>query len=102
MTWLEPAMDRITQGVASPLMIPGGLVAFGLIYLAAGIDAANFCLSLLTYALLPILTRSTRKGENALHAKIDELIRATDAARNEYIGLDRKTEAEIAQEREQC
>jgi low affinity Fe/Cu permease len=54
--------------------------------------------TIITFWMVFIIQHSQNKDTAALHAKIDELIRAS-SARNEFIGLDRKTEVEIERKR---
>jgi low affinity Fe/Cu permease len=91
---IERLMDGVTHAVGSPLMIPACVVLVGALYGLFGVDVANFTLSVGTLLLLPILQHSQNKDGAAIQAKLDALIEATPA-RNELIGLDRRSEAEI-------
>ena len=52
--------------------------------------------------LMVFLIQNTQNRENeALHAKLDELIRAVADAQDSYIGLDRRSDEEIERLREQ-
>src|SRR4051794_33466157 len=55
---------------------------------------ANTSTTLITYALVFIIQNTTNRETKALSVKLDELIRATETARNTVIGLETKTEAE--------
>jgi low affinity Fe/Cu permease len=63
------------------------------------VDSVNLAISIVSLMLLFVLQNSTNKGDEANQAKLDELIRAINAADNRYIGLDRKPEKEIEQVR---
>lgn len=101
MTWLEPAMNAVTRWVGHPAMIPAAIALVAALYAVAGVDVANISISVVTLLLLPILQHSQNRDGAAIQAKLDELIRSS-SARNEFIGLDLKTEKEIEQERKQC
>jgi low affinity Fe/Cu permease len=57
-----------------------------------GCFASRFCYSPLTCFL--IQNAQNRDG-SAIQAKLDELIRAVDTARNDFIGIEHLTEAEL-------
>jgi low affinity Fe/Cu permease len=46
----------------------------------------------LTFLLLFLLQASTKNGEKAIQAKLDELIRSNEKARNELIGAEKQCE----------
>lgn len=56
---------------------------------------ANTGTTLITYALVFIIQNTTNRETKAISVKLDELIRATEAASNRVIGLEEKTESEI-------
>lgn len=56
---------------------------------------ASLATSVVTVVLLPILQATQRRDDAALHAKLDELIKSSDSARNALIGLEKKTQDEI-------
>ena len=57
--------------------------------------------TIITFLMVFLIQSTQNRDTVALQVKLDELIRASDA-RNELIGLDRKTEKEIEQERGSC
>ena len=59
------------------------------------ISGANLTISILTLLILPILQATQNRDGAALQAKIDELIKATSAARDDLIGLENRDEREI-------
>ena len=93
-------IDTITHVIGSPWMVPALALAIAALYWLAGIDAANFCISVGTLLLLPILLGAQNRDSAAVEAKLDALIKGVPEADNRYIGLDRKTEREIERERE--
>jgi low affinity Fe/Cu permease len=56
----------------------------------------NTATTIVTFLMVFLLQNSQNRESKALSVKIDELIRATDKARNELIGLEEKTETEIS------
>lgn len=91
---IEQVMSTVTHAVGHPAMIPLALVGVGLLFLMAGVDIANISISIVTLLLLPVLQHSQNRDGAAIQAKLDELIRASDA-RNELIGIDRLDEKTI-------
>ena len=63
------------------------------------IAGASMAISAVTLLLLPILQATQMRDDAALHAKLDELIKANADARNALIGLENQTHEEIQQAR---
>jgi low affinity Fe/Cu permease len=61
------------------------------------INGSNLVINVLTLLFLPILQATQNRDGAALQAKLDELIKATAAARNDFIGLENRGEDEIEQ-----
>ncbi len=59
------------------------------------VGGANLALSVVTLLLLPILQATQNRDGAALQAKIDELIKVTGQARDDLIGLEKRSEEEI-------
>ena len=57
--------------------------------------------TLLTLAMTIVIQGAQNRDTAALHAKLDELIRAVEGARNDFVELDRKESDEIEAAREQ-
>lgn len=57
--------------------------------------------TIITFLMVFLIQNTQNRESEALHAKLDELIRAVDKAENRFIGLDRKGEEEIEGLREQ-
>jgi low affinity Fe/Cu permease len=92
--------DKISHWVGSPLAPPVALVLIALLWWLAGLDAANITISIVSLLLLFIIQLTQNRDGVAIQVKLDELIRASDA-RNDYIGIDRKSEADILKVREE-
>jgi low affinity Fe/Cu permease len=63
------------------------------------INGTNLAINILTLLFLPILQATQNRDGAALQAKLDELIKANSAARNDFIGLENRDEAEIEEMR---
>lgn len=76
-----------------------GIAILGVLPYVAGsdrfIDVAHLTIAIVTLLLLPILQATQNRDGAALQAKIDELIQANAAARDELIGLENREESEI-------
>ena len=76
-----------------------GIAVLGVLSYALGgerfIDGAHLAIAIVTLLLLPILQATQNRDGAALQAKIDELIQANAAARDELIGLENREEHEI-------
>jgi low affinity Fe/Cu permease len=59
------------------------------------INGTNLAINVLTLLFLPILQATQNRDGAALQAKLDELIKASAEARNDFIGLENKGEEEI-------
>jgi low affinity Fe/Cu permease len=55
--------------------------------------------TIVTFLMVFLIQNSQNREGEALQAKLDELIRALDKAENRYIGLERRSEQEIAEMR---
>ncbi len=62
-------------------------------------NGTSLAISCLTLLLLPILQATQNRDGAALHAKLDELIKANSDARNALIGLEYREEHEIEEAR---
>jgi low affinity Fe/Cu permease len=59
------------------------------------LGGASLGISTVTLILIPILQATQNRDGAALHAKIDELIKIHQAARDSLIGLEKRTNEEI-------
>jgi low affinity Fe/Cu permease len=55
--------------------------------------------TLATWMMTLLIQRAEHRDTQAIHAKLDELLRAQDSARSEFAGLDSKEPEEIVQHR---
>jgi low affinity Fe/Cu permease len=83
----------------SPYAIGVSAVALFLLWWFAGLDVANLAISIVSLVLLFLLQGSSNRDTAALHAKLDAIIKASDAP-NEMMGLDRQTKEEIESARD--
>ena len=61
----------------------------------------NTSTTVVTFWMVFVIQNSQNRNARAIHLKLDEIIRANDAARNEFIVAESATEAEVeARERE--
>ena len=58
--------------------------------------------TIVTFLMVFLIQNTQNRESAALHAKLDELIRAVEKAEDRYIGLERRSEAEIADLRADC
>jgi low affinity Fe/Cu permease len=55
----------------------------------------NTSTTIVTFLIVFLLQNSQNRDAAAMQAKLDELIRAMDAARNEFIGIEHLTDHEV-------
>lgn len=55
----------------------------------------NTSTTIITFLMVFIIQNTQNRDNGALHAKLDELIRASDTAENEYIGIEHLTDEEL-------
>ena len=58
--------------------------------------------TIVTFLMVFLIQNTQNREGAALHAKLDELIRAVEKAENRYIGLERRSETEIDELRAEC
>jgi low affinity Fe/Cu permease len=102
---VQRLFDRFTTGCArfagrpSMLLFCAVLGLAGVFAYLSGdarlITGATLLISALTLVLIPILQATQNRDGAALHAKLDELIRSHEAARDHLIGLERRGAEEI-------
>jgi low affinity Fe/Cu permease len=83
----------------SPYAITVSGIAIFLLWWWFGLDVANVAISIVSLVLLFLLQGSSNRDGAAIQAKLDELIRASNA-RNEFMGLDRRQKEEIESARD--
>jgi low affinity Fe/Cu permease len=89
----------VSSWAGKPVTFFIALVALIIAWLIWDIEKVNFGISVVSLLLLFLIQGSQNQGDAATHAKLDEMIRASDA-RNDFIGLDRKPEDEVKRARE--
>lgn len=55
----------------------------------------NTATTIITFLMVFLIQNSQNRDSAAMQAKLDELVRAIDAARNQFIGIEHKTDHEI-------
>ena len=93
-------LHRLMTAIVAGLGHPGSLVV---LVICAGlwwrIQPESFDLhgiaTLVAVAMTLVIQRGQNRDTAALQAKLDELILATEGARNELVGLDEETEGDI-------
>jgi len=58
--------------------------------------------TIVTFLMVFLIQNTQNRDGAALQAKLDELIRVTKAARNDLVGVENKSEAELKHIREDC
>ncbi|HSN40833.1 MAG TPA: low affinity iron permease family protein [Burkholderiales bacterium] len=58
--------------------------------------------TIVTFLMVFLIQNTQNRDGAALQAKLDELIRVTEQARNDLVGVENKPEEELAQLREEC
>lgn len=93
--WFDPIATGAAHFIGHPsaLFIAAFATCVGMF--TVGIDATNIAVSVVSLMLLCLLQYTQNRDGLAVQAKLDELIRATTEARNELIGIDKKTAVEI-------
>ena len=102
MNWWDRCSDSVTHITGGRYMFLAN-VALTLMWLGLGplthwSDTwqlwANTITTIITYLMVFVIQHSQNKSANATHAKLDELIRSSNA-RNELAGLDLQSEKAI-------
>lgn len=81
-----------------PLALIGVILFCGLFFALGGDGATamlTLVLSVMAITLTQMVLNQQRRHEAALHLKIDELIHAIRGARDEVMGIEHKSEAEL-------
>jgi low affinity Fe/Cu permease len=100
-SWFQRTTTLLARFIGRPVMLIICLVLAGLSFWAffrGGdllINGTNLAINVLTLMFLPILQATQNRDGAALQAKLDELIKASQGARNDFIGLEQRAEEEI-------
>ena len=104
-------LDRFFTWFASLISFLAGqplafVLAFGVV-VAWGVTGPIFAFSdtwqlvintgttIVTFLMVFLIQNSTNRDAAAMQAKLDELLRAVDDARNKFIGIEHRTEKEV-------
>lgn len=79
------------------------IVVYTLLWLALDRESLNWhgIATIATWGMTVVIQRAEHRDTQAIHAKLDELLRAEDRARDGLTELDRKEPEEIEQHRDQ-
>ena len=99
MTALAQAYERIAHLAGHVLAVPLSIAVLALLWASVGLEVTNITISIVSLLLLFIIQSSQNRDGLAIQAKLDELIRASDA-RNDFIGLDRLPEKDVESKRQ--
>jgi low affinity Fe/Cu permease len=100
---------RITSTLGSPYVLVAAL-ALVVLWAATGPFfqfsetwqlLINTATTIITFLMVFVIQASQNRDSKAIHLKLDEVIRAVGGARNEMIGEERKSEAEIRRREEE-
>jgi low affinity Fe/Cu permease len=86
---------------ASPWAV-GTIVAYALLWIVFDRESLNWhgLATLATWSMTVMIQRSEHRDTQAIHAKLDELLKAEGKARDEVARLDEKEPEEIEKHRE--
>lgn len=99
--WFQRVTTVLARFIGRPVMLFICLLLAAASFLAyasrsdLAINGTNLAINVLTLLFLPVLQATQNRDGAALQAKLDELIRANNEARNDLIGLEDKAEVEI-------
>lgn len=79
---------------AHPLFLAVFNIILAVLWISLGTDVANIFISILTAEIVLIGAGAARRGNKAIHAKLDELISASDA-RDELAHVEDRSERDI-------
>lgn len=79
---------------ANPIFLVAFNALLVIAWISFGTDVANIIISIITAEIVLVGAGAARRGNIALHAKLDELIRASDA-RDDFIEAEMRSEIEI-------
>lgn len=96
---MNRAFERAEQIAAKPSFLLAFNAVLLALWLVFGIDHANIYISIVTAELVLLGLGAQRRSQLAVHAKLDELIAATDGARDDLAHIEDMAETEIAEKR---
>lgn len=104
---MERGFERIAQGVAAWTGRPFAFVLAFSVILVWGVSGPLFGYSdtwqlvintsttIVTFLMVFLIQNAQNRDASAIQAKLDELIRAVDGARDEFIGIEHLTQGEL-------
>ena len=101
MTALAQAYEAIAHAAGHVLAVPLSIAVLALLWALAGLEVTNLTISIVSLLLLFMLQSTQNRDGIAIQAKLDEIIRASDA-RNDFIGLDRLPVQDVENKRQEC
>ena len=85
-------IHRLTDALAHPAAIVGVPLGCWVAYHFLSETALTLALSIIAISATQLILFAANCGERAMHCKVDELIRAIEAADDTLIGLEQKDE----------
>lgn len=87
----DRTMHKVAAGFATPLAIVAVVIAC-VIWLAFGlsVDTLTLALSILSITMTQLILLAQDRDTKAIHAKIDELVRASPEADDALCGIERQ------------
>ena len=104
---MDRFFTRIATGVSAAVGQPWAFIVALISLLLGGISGPLFGFSdtwqlivntsttIITFLMVFVIQNSQNRDGAAIQAKLDELIRAVDSARNRFIGIEHMTEQEL-------
>jgi low affinity Fe/Cu permease len=86
--------DKLTSSILFLLAFNAGLA---LLWMSFGVDVANIFISIITAEIVLIGAGAARRGNKALHGKLNAIIHSLDNASDDLIGIEKKSEKIIDQ-----
>lgn len=108
---MSPAFDQVAASVAraagrpwafaTAVLLIAGWALLGPVYGWSDSHSLfiNTATTIVTFLMVFLIQNTQNRDGAAIQVKLDELLRAIDKARNDLIGLERKSEGEIEQQR---
>jgi len=106
---VKPIFDHICRCTATAAGHPATFAAAMILVVAWGVTGPLFNFSetwqlvintgttIITFLMVFLIQNSQNRDTQAIHLKLDELVRVTAAARNEVVGAEALPEAQIAE-----
>lgn len=84
--------DKVSSSIYFLIVFNTVLVSVWLLF---GVDQANIFISIITAEIVLVGAGAARRGNKALHAKLDEIIHALKDARDDLMGIESASESDI-------